>query len=67
MYPEGLYVSKTVAVVDEKDLHNQIGSFMSDFLFELTNTNIENLLVYENVHCSLAYSEKMIFTMEVKM
>lgn len=67
MYPKGLYASKTVIAEDEKDLLNQIDLFMSDFLFELTNTSIENLLVYENVHCSVAYSEKMIFTMEVKM
>lgn len=67
VYPEGLYASKTVVAIDEQDLLDQIDLFMSDSLFKQTDTNIEKLLVYENIHCSLAYSEKMIFTMEVKM
>lgn len=67
LYPEGVYVSKTVSAVNEQTLFEQIDLFLSDPLFALTDSTIEDLLVYENINCSLAYSEKMLFTMEVKM
>lgn len=66
LFPKGMYISKSVAIHDEIDLKKEVYLFLETPLAKSARSLSKNLLIYENVECSLTYSKKMIFTMEVE-
>lgn len=63
----GTYISKTFIVEDEAMLLEQIQLFLNDPLVILKKYSYKDLLIFENINCSLAYSSKMLYTIEVKL
>lgn len=67
VFPNGMYACKSFAAKDRSSIENQIDRFVNDPLLHNTDYSLENIIVYENIFCSLAYSNVMIYSIEVKL
>jgi DNA-binding transcriptional MerR regulator len=67
VFPSGTYACKSFVVKDEQDVEEQVNIFLNDLIGTLRDSSIEELLLYENIYCSLAYNDKMVYSIEVKL
>lgn len=65
-FPQGSYISKTFIANEEKEFNQQISLFLADSLIKIKEYTLEDLLIFENIDCSLAHSNYMLYTVEVK-
>lgn len=65
--PQGEYASKSFVASSEQQIEKQIELFMSDKAIKQRDRSLDNLLLYENIYCSLAYRDAMVYTIEVKL
>lgn len=63
----GTYGCKSFIVEDESSVLEQIELFISDPLFMVNEVSLSDILIYENVYCSLAYNDVTIYTIEGKL
>lgn len=65
-FPQGTYISKTFIANEENEFNQQISLFLADSLIKIKEYTLEDLLIFENIDCSLAHSNHMLYTVEVK-
>ena len=66
-FPAGLYGSKSVIAEDKAKLEEEITKFLADPLVIEAMQPKKKILVYENIFCSLAYTDVMVYTIEVEI
>jgi DNA-binding transcriptional MerR regulator len=66
-FPTGIYACKNFVAKDRDTIENQVDSFLRDPLLNSRNYSLDNIIVYENIFCSLAYRDVMIYSIEVKL
>ncbi|MEI5994318.1 hypothetical protein [Candidatus Enterococcus mansonii] len=67
VFPAGTYACMSFVVRTKKDIEKQVSIFFNDLIFNIKDSSIENFLLYENIYCSLAYNDKMVYSIEVKL
>ncbi|MEG0249627.1 MAG: MerR family transcriptional regulator [Peptostreptococcus sp.] len=65
--PAGKYICKSFVIRNELDIKNEVENFLNYLKNEKKYYSINPLLLYENIYCSLAYNDKMVYTIEVKL
>ena len=65
-FHKGTYISKTFISNDEEDFRKQLILFLDDPLLVIKKNKMADLLIFENIDCSLAYRNHMLYTVEVK-
>ncbi|MTD41877.1 MerR family transcriptional regulator [Erwinia sp. CPCC 100877] len=66
-FPAGTYACKSIAVKDEADITAAIKQFLAAPLFSQYHTAKEQILIYENILCALAYNDITVYTLEVNL
>lgn len=61
----GTYASKNVELTEVKQLEQEIELFMLDPILNISSD--QEVIVYENIHSSLGYSEKEVWTLEARI
>lgn len=67
VFPAGTYACKNFVVENITDIEKQVSSFFNDSIINLRDYSVESYLLYENIYCSLAYNDKMVYSIEVKL
>jgi len=67
VFPAGTYACKNFVVENITDIEKQVSSFFNDSIINLRDYLVESYLLYENIYCSLAYNDKMVYSIEVKL
>lgn len=67
IFPAGTYACTNFVVEDKTDIEKQVSSFLNDSIINVRDCSVENFLLYENIYCSLAYNDKMVYSIEVKL
>lgn len=67
VFPQGTYACKSFIVKNEECIKRNIDLFLSDRLLNINGPSHNELLLYENVYCSLAYNNVTIFSLEVRL
>ncbi|MFC0232948.1 MerR family transcriptional regulator [Vagococcus entomophilus] len=66
-FPKGTYACKSFLVKDEACISENVALFLSDMLLTVNGLSQNELLLYENIPCSLAYNNETVFSMEIKL
>ena len=66
-FPKGTYATIYVLVNCEESLMQKIRDFLEDPLFKIKSNSENKILVYENILYSLAYSNDIVYTVEVSL
>ncbi|EOK04043.1 MerR family transcriptional regulator [Enterococcus faecalis] len=66
-FSQGTYACKSFVVKNEECIKKNVAFFLTDKLLNINGANHNDLLLYENVYCSLAYSNVTVFSLEVKL
>lgn len=66
-FPAGTYACKSFVAKDRTTIENQIEQFLCEVNFNTKEYTNEAILLYENVPCSLAYNDRMVYSLEVKI
>ncbi|MGX7245913.1 MerR family transcriptional regulator [Enterococcus quebecensis] len=67
VFPAGTYACKSFVVENKIDIENQISDFLSDSIINVRDSEIKEFIIYENIYCSLAYNDKMVYSIEMKL
>lgn len=65
-FSKGTFISKTFIANNDEEFNHQIELFLKDSLITIKGYKMEDLLIFENIDCSLAYNHHMLYTVEVK-
>lgn len=66
-FSQGTYACKSFIVKNEECIKKNVALFLSDRLLNINGPNHNDLLLYENVYCSLTYNDVTVFTLEIKL
>lgn len=67
VFSNGTYACKSFVVKSEMDIEEQVNLFLSDLTSTMNDSSTKDILLYENIYCSLAYNDKMFYSIEVRI
>lgn len=67
VFPAGTYACINFAVKNKTDLEKQVHRFEQDLTSKVRDASTKNFLLFENIYCSLAYNDQMVYSIEAKL